>query len=645
MWIVEVSPIKRGLKKETLSYFASEEVSPGSLVSVPVRGKTIDAIAIDCKNVRDEKQSLKSGSFSLRKITKVKSADGIPSYLFETAHICSQYYRRPKGEMLDIITTDLSLYTHEAFRPNTIVPETDDAQPERLIFQAPLDERIAYYRTRTREAFAKGESLMIVVPTIADCVLFQNALAKGIVDFVITLHSDLTKKKFNEEYKKLCTEKHSLVVIATPIFASLIRKYTNTIILERESNQTYVTPTTPSYDMRTVIEVLARTRGITFIASDSLLRVETLGRRERKEFGTVAPITFRALTPIDISVVAHGIPEEVPTRLRNEQIPALADDTIARLEKVLAKKQHVFCFSVRTGLATFTRCRDCGQVLICEHCDSALVLYSGSTRRVFICNKCKRHIPSEQKCGRCGSWNLSAVGTGTAFINDELTRLFPNTPIFRIDRELTPSRKEAQKTISLFFEAPTAILVGTEMALYYMDKEVDESVVVSLDTLFNIPSYRTGERIINLLLSITERTKNKIIIQTKHTDEDIINLIKTNNYNTWYRNELTERKNYHYPPYATIIKITWRGKESEKQAVHDYLEDALKGFSPDIFHGISNQKGKREHTVNAIIRPKVEDWSITSLLDGRGTSDAVRLALSKLPEDCIITINPDNLLA
>lgn len=636
MWIVEVIPIKRGLKKDTLSYFSSEEVREGALVQVPLRSKTIDAIVIYCRDARDEKQAIKSGTIKLRKITKVKKESAAPSYVFKTAHIAATYYRRPRGEMLDYIVPDFSYFLDTEEKSTE-----EDVQPERLLLQAPLEERISYYRTFTREAFAKKESITLIVPTISGCNYFKEAVGRGISDFVVTLHSDLTKKKKNEEIAKLRSEDHPLITICTPSYASLLRTDTGTIIVENENSHAYTTPTTPSYDFRVLIEILARTAGKKLILSDSLLRIETLGRREKKEFGTIAPITFRSLTPLDIKLIPHGIPDEVPRRLRNEQLPALAEG----LQPVFEKHDHIFCFAMRTGLSTFTRCRDCGSVLSCKHCDATLVLYNGGeNNRVFICTKCKRHTPSEQKCGRCGSWNLAALGTGSAFVEEELKRLYPDTPIFRLDREVIKTKTEAKKVIKQYFTAPKAILVGTEMALYYLTDTVDTSIIVSFDTLFNIPSYKTHERITQLILSIGEKTKKKLYIQTKHTQEPIIETIEANNYATWYRKELEERKEFMYPPFATVVKISWRGKESEKTAAYDYLGELFHTFKPDIFEAITTIRGKKVATVNVIIRLPKADWSYTELLDGKELSPLLRKALAQIPPETIVSINPENLL-
>ena len=646
MWIVEVIPIKRGLPKESLTYFSSEPVNDGAVVSVPIRSKNVDAIVVGSKDARDEKAAIKSGSFSLKKIAKIKAGSPIPLSLFETARRAAQYYRVPRGTILNLLIPDYSYYgmfAHEDER-GAAPTVAGAAQPERLLFQSPLDDRISFYRTFIREAFAKKESLTIVCPTIADCELFTEALSRGIADFVVTVHSEIPKKKLIATLKRVAEESHSFVIISTPSFASLMRSDTGTIILEHESSTAYNTPSMPSYDLRVLIEIFARTSGKKYIASDSLLRVETLGRHEAHEFGTVAPITFRALAPIELEIIPHGVPDQLPPRTRNEQVAAFSDAIRARLSETLKSRSKIFAFALRTGLATITKCRDCGTVLHCEHCSAPLVLYAGGGRRVFICNKCKRHIPSEQKCTKCGSWNLSALGTGTAFVEDEIRRLFPDIPVFRIDRDATPTKTEARKVAAQFKSVPAGILVGTEMALFYVSEDITDSVIVSFDTLFNIPSYRTNERIIELFLSIAERTRGKLFVQTKNPDEPILDLVKSNNYSSWYRNELKEREEYHYPPTSTIIKITWHGKEVEKTAAQDYLSEVLALFSPDIFESTIVIKGRKEIAINAVIRPRRDEWSLYTLMEDKGLSEMLRETLAKLPSDTIVSVNPDNLL-
>ncbi len=146
------------------------------------------------------------------------------------------------------------------------------------------------------------------------------------------------------------------------------------------------------------------------------------------------------------------------------------------------------------------------------------------------------------------------------------------------------------------------------------------------------------------MLTIAERTRGKLYVQTKNPNEPIIELMRSNNYSTWYRTEIAERLEYNYPPATTILKITWFGKIEEKEEIRNYLNELLSSYSPDIFDSEIIQKGKKIYALNAIIRPKREEWSLHALLDSKGLSETLNETLAKLPEGTILTVNPDNLL-
>ena len=259
MWIVEVIPIKRGIPKENLTYFSAEQIKEGTIVLVPVRSKSIEAITISCRDARDEKSAIKSGSFALRKISKVKGDSPVPNYIFETAKLASQYYRTTRGHILDLIIPDYSYYglisEHNKIESKK---NKSGAQPERLLFQAPLEDRLAFYRTNIREAFAKKESITFICPTIADCELFYENLSRGISDFIVVVHGELGKKKLIESIKKYANDSHPFIIITTPTYASLMRHDTSVVILEHESSNAYITPTNPPYDFRVIMEIMAR---------------------------------------------------------------------------------------------------------------------------------------------------------------------------------------------------------------------------------------------------------------------------------------------------------------------------------------------------------------------------------------------------
>ena len=63
MWvmkIVNVIPLAKGIFKEQLSYFTSKEALPGSIVSVPVRGRKINALVVSSEDVSEVKAAIKT---------------------------------------------------------------------------------------------------------------------------------------------------------------------------------------------------------------------------------------------------------------------------------------------------------------------------------------------------------------------------------------------------------------------------------------------------------------------------------------------------------------------------------------------------------------------------------------------------------
>ena len=67
IYIVSVYPLSRGAGKDQLTYFTAKRVSPGALVSVPIRNKTTDAIVVSVRSAHISKSELKAASFSIKK--------------------------------------------------------------------------------------------------------------------------------------------------------------------------------------------------------------------------------------------------------------------------------------------------------------------------------------------------------------------------------------------------------------------------------------------------------------------------------------------------------------------------------------------------------------------------------------------------
>lgn len=71
MQVVSVIPLKKTSVFETLTYFSTEPLSAGTLVSVKLRGKSIKAMVTDVEEIANVKSAVKNADFVLRPIESV----------------------------------------------------------------------------------------------------------------------------------------------------------------------------------------------------------------------------------------------------------------------------------------------------------------------------------------------------------------------------------------------------------------------------------------------------------------------------------------------------------------------------------------------------------------------------------------------
>ena len=236
------------------------------------------------------------------------------------------------------------------------------------------------------------------------------------------------------------------------------------------------------------------------------------------------------------------------------------------------------------------------------------------------------------------------LGIGTDTVVEEVKKHFPKTKIFKLDKESAKTAKGAEKIIEEFGENEGSILVGTELALFYLqDKKVPLSVIASFDSLWSIPNFKMSEKILQLMISIISKTSEKFIIQTKNENDPAIQAIKQENLLSFVRGELSDRKNLHYPPYKRFIKMTHLGNKEQTMKAKEMLREIFKEYEPEIFSGFHTmQKGK--YVTNALIKLDLKKWSLPELLLNSSIDENLLSKLLSLPSAFDIFVDPEDLL-
>ncbi len=651
MYIATVIPIQKGLQKDYLSYFSAALIPLGTIVTIPIRSKTVEAIIVSVEDARDLKSDLKNAEYQLKKIIGVKGPSPFTSHFFTACERLKEYNVANTGSIINSFFPRAFMENIQELKSEKqeLIPmeHTENIKHEKLIFQAVREDRMSWYRTMVREAFAKKQSVFITVPTRYDIDQWKAALIKGIEQYVFAFHSDMPKKSLIATYNKAVSETHPILIIGTGMFLSIPRTDIRTIIVEHESSDSYKQWGRPYADTRTFAEVLSSLQKSKIIFADTLLRPETLYRHEEGNLGEVAPPLFR-LPQVERQLVVD-MKEETDTTGK-KKFTVFSEKAKNMLTYAQEHNESVFLFTIRKGLAGVTVCNDCAHTLLCPDCSTPIVLYGSKQRtaikntetRIFMCNKCGRKETTETRCPNCTSWNLTPLGIGTDRVYEETKTLFPKATIIQIDKEATPSDGAARKAIELFYKTPGSILIGTEMAFSYLREKITHSALISLDGLLSIPSFNITQKILHCIEKLHAITERTVILQTRLLENPILKYITSGNVLPLYREDLNERRAFGYPPFKRLIKITFSGNARDTEKARNYLEKILAPYDPQIFSAfISKVKG--EYITNTVIKVAPALWPIPTSQE-KNPSRELYEHLALLPPSFAINVDPEDLL-
>ncbi|MDD5721314.1 MAG: hypothetical protein PHT16_02620 [Candidatus Pacebacteria bacterium] len=662
MKIISIIPLKKSVPSGDLTYFTNSNINVGNIVSVSIRNKETLALVTASEELKAEKSNVRKMNFNLRKVSKDKGSSVFLKEFLDTIFDTSKYFAQNKNSTISSLIPNIFIEEYDKIarlqnvRAEPAQRSTLKLKAEKLLFQYPLRDRISIYKTLVRESFARNKSIFMILPTETDIEKFTDQLSKGIEQFTFSLHGGISAKKNLATYEKIVNSTHPVLIICTPIFLSIPKKDIGTIILEHENSNAYRMMNKTHIDLRVFVEIYASKINARFVMADKILRYETIGRKDIGNFNSLYPLSFRIDFNGKIEVLGKPARQLAGGEKKdNKKFQIFNDESIKEIKSTLENKKKIFIFTLRKGLATMTLCKDCNEIVSCEKCKAPLVLYSShqNKKRMFICNRCEMNKEGDVACVSCGSWNLLPLGIGTDTVFEEIEKTFhlghsptgePKIKIFKLDKESAKTAAGAKKIIREFSaESGGAILMGTEMAFFYLKDKIPLSIVASFDSLWSIPNFKMGEKIIQIILSIIENTEEKIIIQTKNENDPAILAIKSGNLLSFVREELEDRRRLSYPPYKRFIKITYFGDKEQTIKARKILEEIFKEYSPEIFSGFI-AKNKSKYVTNTLIKIDTQKWSLPEISINSFIDENLLAKLFSLPSFFEIFVDPEDLL-
>lgn len=414
------------------------------------------------------------------------------------------------------------------------------------------------------EQLAAGKQVLFMVPEIALTAQLIERLRRFLGGEIGVYHSRFNEQERAELWQKVNQGELRMVLGArSAIFLPF--QELGLVIIDEEHDASYKQDDpAPRYHARDAAIMLAQQQGARVLLGSATPAIESYYLARSGRYGYVrlderyGGIQMPEIRLADIRL-------ESRERLMKADLTGSLYNAIA---DALDKKQQVILLQNRRGYVPFTECSICGWSPGCPNCDITLTYHKLAHQ--WRCHYCGHKELPVASCKACGSHALVTRGFGTEKIEEEISILFPEATLGRLDQDATRKKHAYGQIIRDFELGKIQILIGTQMVSKGLDFDNVTLVgVLNADLSLRIPDFRAQERTFQLLEQVSGRAGRRdiqglVIIQSRNVKEPIFKLLQEHDYDTFADAQLQDRQQHAYPPYVRLIRLTLRHKDFEK---------------------------------------------------------------------------------
>ena len=413
------------------------------------------------------------------------------------------------------------------------------------------------------QVLAKNKQVLYLLPEISLTSQMIHRLQDRFGSKVVVYHSKFSIHERVEVWNNIIKKQEKAQIILGARSSVLLPFRDLGLIIvdeEHESSFKQFDPA-PRYHARDTAIVLGKTQGAKVLLGSATPSIETRFNVERKKYGYAqlkarfGGILMPRIECIDLKE-AHR---------KKEMTGFFSKELITAIKSVLENNKQVILFQNRRGYAPVMECFTCGHIPQCTNCDVTLTYHKYNQQ--LRCHYCGYHIAKPISCSACGSNSLNVKGMGTQQIEEQVNELFPEYQVARMDWDSTRGKRSFDNIIDSFTQGKVQILVGTQMLTKGLDfKNVALVGVLNADPLLNFPEFRAHERSFQMLSQVAGRSgrfkeQGQVLIQSYTPEHPVLLQVINNDYEKLFSTQLRERKEYQYPPFFRLIRITLKSKD------------------------------------------------------------------------------------
>jgi primosomal protein N' (replication factor Y) len=573
-----------------LTYESSTLLDVGSIVKVGLQRTAVWGVVM---------RTVPEPSFKTKPILEIPPVPPLPAALLKLAKQLAAFYASPVGSVTQLIVpNDITprgkIETASVLRaasPANLPPLTSDQQKAVAALTTPgthlLHGTTGSGKTRVYielavRALTAGRSSIILTPEISLTSQLAQRFTQTFGERVIMLHSGLTPRERRIAWTHIAETSDPLVVIGarSALFSPL--HDVGLIVVDEAHEPAYKQEQAPYYHAVRAASMLSALHHATLVLGTATPTVAEYYLAEQKH---IPIITMKNLAVTSTTHLKRVV-VDLTDRTLFTRSQHISQPLVEALQQSLNNGEQSMLYLNRRGTARIILCDQCGWQALCPHCDLPLTYHADS--HDIVCHSCNFRGAAPITCPVCNNPSIVYKTAGTKSIVDEVQRLFPEARVQRFDTDnLKADRLEQhyQKIV----KGDVDILVGTQLLAKGLDlPKLSTLGVIMADSSLSMPDFTSQERTYQLLSQVLGRVgrghrDSTAIVQTYNITSPAIQAAMNGNWEAFYRQELTEREKFAFPPFFFLLKLTCkRATPKAAQAAAEKLQSRLQHAHHDI---------------------------------------------------------------
>jgi primosomal protein N' (replication factor Y) len=405
-------------------------------------------------------------------------------------------------------------------------------------------------------ALAEEGQALVLVPEIALTPQLVDRFRRRFSTGVAVVHSGLTDSERRDAWRAAHSGQARIIIgTRSAVFTSMLNL--KLIVVDEEHDASYKQHEGFRYSARDLSVMRARGAGVPVILGSATPSLETLENAASGRYAKhILPQRPGAAQPPRMLLVDLR---------RHAAEQGLSTPAMQAIDQHLKAGGQVIVFLNRRGYAPSLFCNSCGWVAPCAHCDARMTLHRRALK--LRCHHCGAQAPVPTICASCGQ-ALLPVGQGTERVEETLTRLFPDAPLARLDRDTASARGAIQTVLERVHSGDARILVGTQMLTKgHHFPEVTLVVILDADQGLFASDFRATERLAQTITQVAGRAgresrPGEVMIQTQFPEHPLLQRLIAEGYESFAASALEERREAGWPPYSRLALLRAEAKDS-----------------------------------------------------------------------------------